>query len=98
MLLYTDSTDSVTNNEVLLNDVYQCMADDILTVLKNGGSQVFNNLGMLSIYPLFEHVSKYLMAMILSISDVDDIPVMRVTIDTEIRKYIIVRIVSGKLY
>ena len=38
------------------------------------------------------------MAMIISLNDADYIPIVRVTMDTPRRKYIIVRIGSGKVY
>ena len=41
MVLYTTSTASVTNNELFITDVHQCLAYSIITVLANGGSQVF---------------------------------------------------------
>ena len=82
MLLYTDSKARVTNNELYVTYMCQCMADDVLTVLTNGGSQVFNKVGMLSLLPLHAHVNNYIMAMIILLYCASDIPVVRVTLDT----------------
>ena len=82
MLLYTDSKAIVTNNELLVTYVCQCMADDVLTVLTNGGSQVFNKVSMLSLLPLHAHVNNYIMAMIILLYCASDIPVICVTMGT----------------
>ena len=74
------------------------MADDVLTVLTNGGSQVFNKVSMLSLLPLHANVNTYIMAMIISLYCASDIPVVRVTLNTSRGKYIIVHIYSGKVY
>ena len=42
--------------------------------------------GYVEDFPFCSHVNKYLMAMIISLNDVDDIPVVRVTMDTPRRK------------
>ena len=82
MLFYKDSKARVTNNELYVTYMCQCMADDVLTVLTNGGSQVFNKVSMLSLLPLHAHVNNYIMAMIISLYCASDIPVVRVTLDT----------------
>ena len=72
----------VTNNECLVTHVFQCMVDDVIAMLTNGGSQFFNKACMLRISSLCAHLNKYLMAIILSLNDVDDIPLVHVTMDT----------------
>ena len=47
MVLYTTSTASVTNNELFVTDLRQCISDDVITILVNGGSQIFDKAGML---------------------------------------------------
>ena len=37
MILYTESMAFLTKNELFVNDVHQCLADDMITVMTNVG-------------------------------------------------------------
>ena len=47
VLLDTEIIVSVTNNELFVTDLRQCISDDVITILVNGGSQIFDKAGML---------------------------------------------------
>ena len=51
VLLDTEIIVSVTNNELFVTDLRQCISDDVITILVNGGSQIFDKAGMLGFWP-----------------------------------------------
>ena len=56
MRVYTVSVVSITNNESSASDVLQCMDDDVMNFLTNGGSQFFDKAGMLAFLTLCVHM------------------------------------------
>ena len=84
IILDTSSTASVTNNEFFVTGVRQCLSDYVLTMMTNGGSQVFDKGVILNLFPLHVHVNKYSMETNLSLKDVTDILEVNVTMDTAI--------------
>ena len=71
--LDTASTERVTNNELLVTDVRQCLADYVLAVMTNYGSQVFEKSGILVFLTLRVNVKIYSVATILSLKYVSNI-------------------------
>ena len=53
IILYTYSMASITSNELVVTYVCQSLADNVLAVMTNGGSQVFNKAVMLRISSFF---------------------------------------------
>ena len=98
IILDTSSTASVTNNEFFVTGVRQCLSDYVLTMMTNGGSQVFDKGVILNLFPLHVHVNIYSMETNLSLKDVTDILGVNVTMDTAIQKAIIVQLDRGKIY
>ena len=84
MILDMATMERVTNNESFVTNVTQCMADTVLTVITNGGSQVSDKEFMCRLMPLHVHVNIYSMEIILALKDVADIKGVRVTIATAI--------------
>ena len=98
ILLDTCSTDSVMNNIEFVSNVRNCSSDEVLRIHTNGGQQVFSKIGRLKFLPLTVHVNESSMANILSLKDVTNIDGVRVTMDTDISRSILVQLSSGLTY
>ena len=88
ILLNTFYTEIVTNNFDYVEDVNNFSKHEELTVLMNGRSLIFDRKGRLTFLPLNLHVNKDYLAILLYIKDVNNIPGVRVTMDTLIDKSI----------
>ena len=82
----TFSTDSVRNNLDYVEDVNNCAKHEELKVLTNGASLIFDWKGRLTFLPLNVHVNKNSLATIKYLKDVNNIPGVRVNIDTSLDK------------
>jgi hypothetical protein len=95
ILLDTCSTVSVCCNKSLVSNIVPCTPNDELTIVTNGGTQVFDNTADLNLLPLRVHFNEHSLANILSLSDVANLPGARVTMDTDIDRAIILHF-NGK--
>ena len=66
LLLDTCSKDSIDSNAELVPDIQDCTHDNNLTVITNGGSQTFDKIASLKIFPLYIHLNYDSMANILA--------------------------------
>ena len=82
ILLDTCSTASVGNNTSLVYDISDCPPDNWLTLVTNGGSQVFKQMACLNLFPLNLHFNSSSLATILLVKDVASIPGVYITMDT----------------
>ena len=89
ILLDTCSTVSVCCNKSLVSNIKPCPKNDELTIVTNGGTQVFDNTADLNLLPLKVHFNEHSLANILSLSDVANLPGARVTMDTDLDRAII---------
>ena len=80
----------ITNNGSFVTDVHHFLSDDVITVITNGGLQVFDKAGMLRILYRVLHVNRYSKGIILALNDVADIPIVCVTRCTTGERAIIV--------
>ena len=85
-ILDTCSTDIVTNNLEYVEYVKNCTTDEELTVLRNGGSILFDSKGISTFLTLVVHMNENYVATILSLKDVNNISGVRVTMDTSMVK------------
>jgi len=81
IFLDTCSTVSVSNNQKLVTNIKQCKSDEVLTVITNGGSQIYTRMVELIMFPLDVHFKKDSMATILSFKDASSIPGVRIMVD-----------------
>ena len=89
ILLNTCSTISVCCNENLVHHIRNCAPGEGITVLTNGGSQSFAKTADLNILPIAVHYNPELMANILSLVDVANLEGARLTMDTGVKRAII---------
>ena len=82
LLLDTASTCNCTNNLDLVSNVRICEAGEDITVLGTGGSQYFNEIADLDLFPIPMHYNPDAMANIISFKSLADVPGVRITIDT----------------
>ena len=59
MLLDMECMTSIAKNELFVTDGRQCLTDDYLTVLTNGGSQSFYTTCILRFLTLCVNVNRY---------------------------------------
>ena len=78
----------MTNNLGSVKVINDCDKHKELTLLKNGGSLLFDQKGRLTFLPLNVKVNNNYIAIILSLKYVNNIPGVCVTIDTSIEKTI----------
>ena len=83
VLLDTCATNIVSNNTALVTDIVACKQHERLTVSTNGGLISFDKKSTLKILPMKVHFNRDSMATILSSKEVEDIPGLRITTDTE---------------
>ena len=88
ILLDTCSTVSVFCNEHLLHDISNCKPGDGITVITNGGSEVFRKHGTLNLLPLKVHFNAESLANIVSLSDIANLEGARLTMDTNVARAI----------
>ena len=88
LLLDTCSTVSVCCNKALVHDITTVTGNDELTIITNGGSQIFKQTATLNILPLPVHFNSNSLANILSLSDVANLPGARITMDSTVEKAI----------
>ena len=86
MILDTCYTDTVIKKLDYVEEVKNCAKHEEITVLKNGGSLIFDWKGRLKYLPLNVHVDDNSIASILSLNYVNKIPGVCVTMDTLIEK------------
>ena len=80
-----------------MTNVRKCTPDECLTIFTNGGSQLFEKLGQLKLFPMTVHFNPDSMANILSMKHVAAIPGVRVTYDSIVEKTMFVHF-NGYVY
>ena len=65
-----------------VGDVNNCVKEEELTVLTNGGSLLYDRKGRLIFLPLCGHVNNNDLVTILSLKDVKNVSGVRMTMDT----------------
>ena len=96
LLLDTYSMCNVSNNPDLVTNIRIYSFNDILTTYKNGGAQRYDKLADLLLLPLTVRFKKELMATILSLKSVSEIPGARLTMDTAVDNSITFKLQDGR--
>ena len=91
ILLDTCSTASVCCNRDLVRNVRDCNEDEVLTIVTNGGTQVYKQLGVLKDFPLQVHFKSDSLANIISLRDVANISGVVITMDSSKERAIMVK-------
>jgi len=90
ILLDTFTTHSVSNNAGLVTNIRPCAERKTLTIDMKGGPKTFRSKAELKMLPIHLYYDKSSLASILSFKDVANIPSVRVTMDTDVEKAIVV--------
>ena len=78
-------------NPDLVTNIKPCTSqNETITVVTNGGRQLFEHIGTLNLLPLDVHFNAFSMANILYLKDVADLPNVKITMDTTVERAIIV--------
>ena len=96
VLLDTCAINSVSNNTSLVKDIVARKQHERLTVSTNGGLISFDKKSTLKLLPMKVHFNKNSMATILYFKKVADIPVVRITTDTEKKIAMTVSLGNGR--
>ena len=86
IILDTGSGANCANSPDILNNIRSCRPGEDLTVLTNGGSQYFNLIGDMKMFPLKLHYNVHSLANILSFDSLATTPGVRITVDTKYDK------------
>ena len=98
ILINTCSTCNVSNNSDLVSNFRAYSKDDILTAYTNGGAQQYIKLADLGLLPITVYFKENLMATILSLKSVSDIPGVSITLDTNVNKNINLSLKDGRTF
>ena len=98
ILLDTCSTVSVCCNTELVRDMRECDEEEKLTIVTNGGNQIYNQIAVLKILPIQVHFKKESLANIISLRDIANIPGVKITMDTTKERAITVVMGNGTEY
>ena len=88
ILLDTCSTHSVSNNPDLVTKIEQCDPDDFLTLTTNARCRTFKQHARLKFLPMSVYYEVGSIGTILAMKDVENIPGVRVYMDTTIERAI----------
>ena len=91
ILLDTCSTTSVCCNENLEKDVRRCEKHEVLTILTNGGKQVYDQLAVMKEFSLQVHFKNDSLANIISLRELANIPGVSIMMDTSKERAIVVK-------
>ena len=75
-------------NEELAHDIRDCLPGDGITVITNGGSEVFKQHGTLNLLPLKVYFNAESIANIVSLSDIANLEGAWLTMDTNVERAI----------
>ena len=98
ILLDTCSTVSVCCNDSLIRDIRDCEEDEHLTIVTNGGKQVYKQMGVMKSLPIQVFYKKESLANIISLRDIANIPGVKITMDTTKERAITVTMKNGFEY
>ena len=98
ILLDTCSTVSVCCNKNLVRDMRECNEEDQLTIVTNGGKQIYTKIAVLKNLPIQVHFKEESLANIISFRDIANIPGVKITMDTTKERAITVMMANGSEY
>ena len=96
ILLNTCSTVNVCRNASIITDIRTCNNDKELTIVTNGGSQDYNQIGFFKYLPIPIYYNPKSIANILSFKEVASVPGICITMDTLTEKAIFVLLPDGR--
>ena len=88
ILLDTCSTHCVGCNKDLIHDIRKCTKDEVLCIETNGGSLIYEHVGICSLAPVKMFYNPNSIANVLSLSMVADIPGVKIVMDSEAERSI----------
>ena len=97
LLLDTCSTSSVVNNPNIFKNIRECLEEERLTVVTNGEKKAFNEIGKYELFPIEAQFNLHSMANTISLKDMDNVSVLRITMDSSKERAITVDY-QGKFY
>ena len=97
LLLDTCNTIGVCCNPSLVHNIRSCNPGDEVTVVTNGGARSFSKEATLNILPIRVHFNAESLANILSLSDVANLPGVRLTMDSEVERAIVLHLHDNKI-
>ena len=74
MVLDTCYISSVGKNSDIFKNIWECLEEERLTVVTNSGNKAFNEIGKYELFTIEEHLNLHLMAKIVALKDMDDVP------------------------
>ena len=95
LLLDTCSTHCVGCNPALFENIRNCSDEEVLHIETNGGSLVYDKIGISNFLGVSMHYNPGSIANVLSLSTVANIPGCRLTMDTEVEKAIVINMENG---
>ena len=98
ILLDTCSTVSVCCNPDLVRDIRKCKEGEMLTIVTNGGKQIYDEVAMMKDFPLQVHFNRESLANIISFRDVANIPGVVIKMDSSKERAITVEMGSYKKF
>ena len=98
MILDMASTVSCSNNKSLLKNIHVCKPEEMMVILKNGGSQDFDMIGDLNVIPIKLYNNADSIPTILDFKDICSIPGVRVKMDTKVDESFHVQLTTGQVF
>ena len=74
----------------MFKKIWECLEEERLNVVTNGGNKAFNEICEYEIFPIKEHFNLHSMSNIFSLKDMDDVSGVRSTIDSTKKRAITV--------
>ena len=88
---------TTVNDKALISNTRDCTKDETLLVHINGGDNIFHQQGDLNIVPMSDHYEPSFLANILSMKDVQNIPGIRITMDTLEESAMLIQLFDGNV-
>ena len=76
------STSSVSKNPDMFKNIQECLEEERLTVLNNGGNKSFNGIGEYELFTIEAHLNLHSMANIVAIKDMAYVPGVQINMDS----------------
>ena len=82
LLIDAYSTSSVGKNPDMFKKISECLEEERLNVVKNGGNKAFNEIGEYGLFPIEAHFNLHTMAKMVALKDMTNVPGVRITMDS----------------